>query len=145
MLISSCRHISVRHEWTNPFQRFLVRRQAFRHLICFLTSWCRFSFNHLILVRWQFKQIPHSFMDDCTLWLSGGALGRLGRMVIFRPIKSGVQVCGIIHHPKGLATFSAITACFQTLKIAGRWTSHYNHPSLQWKMSDRRRESKVCL
>ena len=101
---------------------------------------------HLILVRWQFKQIPHSFMDGCTLWLPGGAaLGGLGRTVIFRPIKSGVQVCGIIHHPKGLATSSAITALSPTLKIAGRWNSHYNHPSLQWKTSDRARENKVCL
>lgn len=65
------------------------------------------------LVRWHFKQIPHSFMDGCTLWLPRGALGGLGRTVIFRPINSGVQVCGIIHHPKGLATSSAITACLQ--------------------------------
>lgn len=65
------------------------------------------------LVRWQFKQIPHSFMDGCTLWLPRGAFWGQGRTVIFRPIKSRVQVCGIIHHPKGLATSSAITACLQ--------------------------------
>lgn len=43
----------------------------------------------------------------------GGALQGLGGTVIFRPIKSGVQVYGIIHPPKGLATSSAITACLQ--------------------------------
>lgn len=70
-----------------------------------------------------------------SVWLTfgdypRGALRGLGRTVIFRPIKSGVQVCGIIQWPW---YFQRNNSLLPTLKIAGCWKSHYNHPSLQWK------------
>lgn len=70
------------------------------------------------------------------LWMAAlgdyprGALRGLGRTVIFRPITSGVQVCGIIQRPW---YFQCNNSPLPTLKIAGCWKSHYNHPSLQWK------------
>lgn len=103
---------------------------ALRYLMYFTPSWdCYVNSGTPELVGWQLKQIPHSFLDGCFWWLPQGSIER-ARTVIFRPIKSGVQVCGIIQWPW---YFHCNNSLLPTLKIAGCWKSHYNHPSLQWK------------
>lgn len=125
------KRISVRHDWTNPVKRFLgweivsdiwcaLLRLDVATGAQVLLSWWNDSLSryHINLRVAAFGDYPR------------GALRGLGRTVIFRPIKSGVQVCGIIQRPW---YFQHNNSLLPTLKIAGCWKSHYNHPSLQWK------------
>lgn len=109
----------------------------------FRMGWCSQISDvlpRLEIVMWT--QVLLNWLDDSWsryrihFWMAAfgdyprGALGELGRTVILRPIKSGVQVCGIIQWPW---YFQCNNSLLPTLKIAGCWKSHYNHPSLQWK------------
>lgn len=125
--------ISVRHEWTNPVWRFLGWGDALRYLMYSTLPLLEFVMRTQVLLNWWDDSLSRYRIH---FWMAAfgdyprGALRGLGRTVIFRPIKSGVQVCGIIQWPW---YFQRNNSLLPTLKIAGCWKSHYNHPSLQWK------------
>lgn len=93
--------ISVRHEWTNPVWRFLGWGDALRYLMYFTPSWdCYANSGTAQLVRWQFKQIPHSFLDGCFWWLPQGSIERARQDSYFQTHK--VWSAGLWNNPVAL-------------------------------------------